>query len=87
MCRGLFAVQDAGMSEAAVEAALKDCADGGYHGGMPKGATLTLEEAAKRFEAGETAFLEALKDEPFFVQLKRVGVARVVGNSCSRRRR
>ena len=68
MARGLFKVQYAGMSQSAIENALKDRAENGYAGGMPPGATISLEEAQRRREAGEVAFLEVLENEPFFVQ-------------------
>jgi len=67
-CRGLFRVQYAGMSEEAIELALRDRAENGYVGGMPPGATITAEEAVSRWEAGERAYLLTLESEPFFVQ-------------------
>ena len=69
MSRGLFKVQYDGMSEAAIEAALKSRACDGYAGGMPPGATVTLEAAGARVLAGEFAFLPQLETEPFFVKL------------------
>ena len=45
MSRGLFRVQYVGMSDEAIESALKLRAAAGYAGGMPPGATITLEEA------------------------------------------
>ena len=70
MSRGLFRAQYEGMSEEAVEAALKARARDGYAGGMPPGSTLSLEEAGKRVLGGEFAFLPQLETEPFFVKLE-----------------
>ena len=70
MCRGLFKVQYSGMSAAAVAAALREREAHGYAGGMPPGATISLKEAATRWEAGEKACLLQLEDEPLFVKLE-----------------
>ena len=69
MSRGLFRVQYVGMSDEAIESALKLRAAAGYAGGMPPGATITLEEAGLRVLAGEFAYLPQLESEPFFVKL------------------
>ena len=70
MSRGLFKVQYEGMGEEAIEKALKSRAQDGYAGGMPPGATMTLEAAGARVLGGEFAFLPQLETEPFFVKLE-----------------
>ena len=67
-CRGLFAVQYAGMTEEAVAAALRDRAEHGYRGIMPPGARISVAGALVRWLAGERSYLSALESEPFFVQ-------------------
>jgi hypothetical protein len=72
--RGLFAVQYAGMSEGEVAEAL-EIRKIGHEGGMPVGAKVDFDEAWRRWEAGERAFLPQLKSEPFFVGLTNGGHA------------
>ena len=69
MCRGLFAVQYAGMSEEAIAKVLTLRASDGYPDGMPPGLSMTLQAAGERVLAGELAFLPQLESEPFFVKL------------------
>ena len=52
----MFAVQYTGMSGAEVARALRARA-GGYEGGMPPGARISEEAAARRWVAGERAYL------------------------------
>ena len=73
MRRGLFAVQYAGMSAAAIKAALAMRHTKGYPGGMPPGAQINADEAVKRFEAGEVHYLKELESEPLLVTLGRGG--------------
>ena len=54
--RGLFAVQYAGMTGAAIARALR-ARTAGYAGGMPPGATISRAEAIRRWVAGERAYL------------------------------
>ena len=74
-CRGLFKVQYAEMSTEAIEAALCDRAENGYHGIMPLGARISAVSALCRWLAGERGYQPSLESEPFFVQPK---------GSCSR---
>ena len=59
--RGLFAVQYAGMSHAAIARALRARADG-CEGGMPPGAVISEADAIARWEAGERAYLRVIVD-------------------------
>ena len=69
-CRGLFKVQYAEMSTEAIEAALCDRAENGYHGIMPLGARISAVSALCRWLAGERGYQPSLESEPFFVQPK-----------------
>ena len=69
-CRGLFKVQYAEMSTEAIEAALRDRAENGYHGIMPVGARISAVSALGRWLAGERGYQLSLESEPFFVQPK-----------------
>ena len=81
--RALFKVQYEGMSVAAVVASIAARKDG-FAGGMPVGAVILEEEAIRRWEGGERAYMRSaageegggaildLSKEPLFVELNKL---------------
>ena len=69
--RAVFAVQYDGMDADEIESALRVRREHGHRCGMPIGAKVTKQEAARRWVAGERGYLRQLLQEPLFVKMKK----------------